>query len=191
MSLPTGPRAPMTSTHHFSRPALLADGARASVGLLLTVGPLVLLETAAVVTWALAGLSLLFAWFGARTLARHRSRVVLSPRGVDLVGPRPTSIRWAEIDDVRLGYFAPRRAQPKQGWMQLTLHDRTGQTLRLDSTLERFDDLLSEVHQVASSAGLDLDQTTASNFAALGLTEPPPDAKAPDPWPPDDDPRLR
>lgn len=169
MSPPPELPAAKTSTHRFNRPALRADGARASVGLALTLGPLVLLETATVVTWILAALALLFGWFGARTLIRHQSHVVLSPAGIDLFGPRPSSIRWAEVDQVRLAYFAPRRAQAQQGWMQLTLRERTGRTLRLDSTLDGFDDLLGEVERVARRADLALDPTTMSNLAALGF----------------------
>lgn len=162
-----GPAAP--STHHFKRGALLADGARAAAGLLISFGPLVLLETAVVVTWICSGLTILFAWFAGRTAVRARSRVVLSAKGIELLGPRPSAIRWEDLEEIRLAYFAPRRAQERTGWMQLTLRERTGSRLRVDSTLERFDDLLATVHRVASAADLPFDPATSSNFAALGL----------------------
>lgn len=169
MRTPCEPRAPATSTHRFNRSALLADGARAAVGLGLTLGPLILLDTATAVTWILGALAVLFGWFAARTLVRHRSRIVVSPDGVDLLGPRPTAVRWANVGEMRLAYFAPRRAQERQGWLQLTLREHGGRTLRLDSTLERFDDLLCQVYEIVRAADLPLDPTTSSNLAALGL----------------------
>lgn len=177
MSGPQAAPGSVVSTHRYSRPALLADGGRALLGLSLTLGPLVLLDTAAPVAWLLAALAALFAWFGARTLIRQKSSVLLSAEGIDLVGPRPASIRWAEVDQVRLAYFAPRRAQAQQGWLQLTLRERTGRKLRLDSTLEGFSDLLGEVRQVVERADLPLDPTTASNLAALDQ----PDGRGPVP----------
>lgn len=169
MSEVEDPQAPKTRTHRFRREALLADGARAVFGLLITLGPLIMLDTAVVVTWVCVVLALLFAWFGGRTLIRLKSRVVVTPEGIDLVGPRRRSIRWRDLEEVHLAYFAPRRAQPGHGWMQLTLRERPDSTLRLDSTLERFDELLADVHRMALAAGLPLDPTTSSNLAALGL----------------------
>lgn len=160
----------MTSTHRFDRQMLLADGGRAALGTALTLGPLILLETALVVTCLLAVLGLLFVWFAIRTSIRWRSRVVLSVGQIGLEGPRPRTIRWQDLESVRLAYFATRRGREQRGsgWLQLTLRGPQ-RALRIDSTLERFDELLAQVHRVVLARGLPLDPTTAGNFAALGL----------------------
>lgn len=167
------------STHHFDRRMLLADGGRAAVGTALTLGPLIMLDTAPVVTWLLAALALLFIWFAIRTLIRWRSRVVLSAGQIGLEGPRPRTIRWQDLQSVRLAYFAVRRGreQRQPGWLQLTLRGGPRRGLKIDSTLERFDELLAQVHRVALARDLPLDPTTAGNFAALGLGTPDPESE--------------
>ena len=121
--------------------------------------------------WGIPLLTLLFAWFGARTLVRHLSRVELTASRIALEGPLPRSVAWEELREVRLAYFAPRRAH-RRGWLQLTLRGRSRRPLRLESTLDGFEEVLRRVGQVAAGRELPLDPTTASNFAALGMELP-------------------
>jgi hypothetical protein len=156
------------SMHQFDRPSLYLDYTRAAFGLAVTAGPLLLLDLLPVIAWPFALLALLFAWFGVRTLVRHLSRVELSASRIALEGPLPRSVAWEELREVRLAYFAPRRAHGR-GWLQLTLRGRSRRPLRLESTLDGFEDVLRCVRQVVATRELPLDPTTASNFAAVGM----------------------
>ena len=160
------------STHHFARSAALADGGRAVVGAALTLGPLLLLETAPAVSWIFAALALLFVWFAVRTLLRHLSRVEISAAQIALQGPRSRTVRWQDLEDVRLAYFANRRGSEQRrqpGWLQLTLYGKPDGRLRIDSTLDGFEQVLAQVHRVVRARDLALEPVTAANFAALGL----------------------
>jgi hypothetical protein len=147
---------------------LYADYLRAGFGLALTAGPLLLLDVADALALVLGTLALLFAWFGARTVLRHLSRVELSQHGVALRGPVARRVPWADLDRIKLAYYAPRRARD-QGWMQLTLHAGDGAAIRLDSTLTGFDQVLAQASRAATANALPLDAATHANLAALGL----------------------
>jgi hypothetical protein len=69
---------------------------------------------------------------------------------------------------MRLAYYAPRRAQ-QDGWLQLTLRGRSGPAIRVDSTLDGFDDVLRRATGAAARNELSLDPATQANLAALGL----------------------
>jgi hypothetical protein len=160
-------------------PTLYADYARAAAGLGVTLGPLLLLDVAYPVGALLVPLGLLFAWFGMRTVARHLSRVELSGTAIALRGPLPRRLAWGELERMKLAYYAPRRARD-DGWLQLTLRGAGGRSIRLDSTLVGFDQVLGAASRAASAKELPLDAATHANLAALGLAasggrdEPPP-----------------
>lgn len=174
------------STHHFARASLYADYGRAGIGVSLTFGPLVLLDPTPILAWVFAALALLFAWFGVRTLIRQMSRVEMGTQGIALIGPRPREVGWDQLQEVRLAYFAPRRArrareptraEREEGWLQLTLIGDDGRRLNLDSTLSDFADVLDRTHRVVRSRDLPLDPATMANFAAVGLAADDPDLR--------------
>ncbi len=150
--------------------ALYGDYLRATVGLVLTAGPLLLLDLADGVALLLATLGLLFAWFGARTVGRHLTRVELSSNAIALRGPSARRIAWADLDRIKLAYYAPRRGHA-QGWLQLTLRSPEGGTIQLDSTLAGFDQVLDQASRAAWAKALPLDAATQANLAALGLDQ--------------------
>lgn len=150
---------------------LYADYVRVGFGLALTAGPLLLLDLAWVVAALLATLGLLFAWFGVRTMLRHLSWVELSAEGVTLCGPIERRLSWSQLTRLKLAYYAPRRAR-EDGWLQLSLRGATGATIRLDSTLSGFDQVLRRARQAARARGLPLDPTTEANLAAVDLDAP-------------------
>jgi hypothetical protein len=147
---------------------LYADYGRAALGLGVTLGPLLLLDVAFPLIALLAPLGLLFAWFGLRTAARHLSRVELSGSAIALRGPLPRHLAWGELERMKLAYYAPRRARD-DGWLQLTLRGAGGRSIRLDSTLAGFDQVLDAASRAASARELPLDAATHANLAALGL----------------------
>ena len=67
---------------------------------------------------------------------------------------------------MRLDYYST-RADREEGWMQLRLRDAR-RTIRLDSDLEGFDELVRAVAEEASRRGLALDAASLSNLKALG-----------------------
>jgi len=148
--------------------ALYPDYLRTAFGLAVTIGPLLLLDLAGVVAALLAGLGLLFAWFGTRTVVRHLSRVELTGDAISLCGPAPRRLAWRDLERMQLAYYAPRRSRD-DGWLQLTLCSAGGRPIRLDSTLSGFDRVLGEASRVARAKALPLDAATHANLFALGL----------------------
>jgi len=152
---------------------LYGDYARACAGLLLTGVPPLLLNMNLWVGLPMAGAAALFALFGARTAQRHATIVEVDEGGIVAHGPLGGSIRWEDLAYVRLNYYSTRRDRGL-GWMQLTLKSSAGKssagaTVRLESSLEGFDDIAEQVVEAARSRGIRMTDTTISNFAALGI----------------------
>jgi hypothetical protein len=152
----------------YSAASLYPDYLRTGFGLAVTLGPLLWLDLAGAVAALLAGLGLLFAWFGTRTVVRHLSRVELSGDAILLSGPVPRRLAWSDLERLKLAYYAPRRSRDA-GWLQLTLSGPGGRPIRLDSTLSGFDQVLGQASRVARAKALPLDPATDANLAALGL----------------------
>jgi hypothetical protein len=175
------------SRHHYPASALYADYLRVAIGLALTLGPLLLLDLATPIAWLLAALAVLFVWFGLRTALRQLSAVELSPQGIALRGPFGRSLAWDELARMKLAYYAPRswssarrrgrqhergeRDEGPRGWLQLTLQGRRGRPVRVESTLEGFDQVLRRAMAAVARQQLSLDPTTTANLAALGLDQ--------------------
>ena len=155
--------------YRYPATTLLPDYLRVAFGVAITAVPLLALDVARGVAVLLAGLALLFLWFGVRTAMRHLSWVELSPAEIVLCGPIRRRLPWQEIRRVQLAYYAPRRAR-QDGWLQLTLRGPNGRAIRVDSTLDGFDDVLRRATGAAARNELPLDPATEANLAALGLT---------------------
>lgn len=159
------------SHHHYPATALYPDYLRVAFGLTLTAGPLLLLDLAAVPAGLLGGLALLFGWFGMRTGMRQMSSIELSPEALTVHGPLERRLAWRQLERLKLAYYAPRRARDG-GWLQLSLRAAAGQPIRMESSLDGFDQVLRRAVTAAAANGLELDPTTQANLAALGLAQP-------------------
>jgi hypothetical protein len=173
------------SRHHYPLSSLSSDYLRVAVGLALTLGPLLLLDLAAAIAWLLAGLAVLFVWFGLRTGIRQLSAVELSPQGIAVRGPFGRYLAWDELTGMKLAYYAPRswsgprRREPEhergerdarqRGWLQLTLQGAHGRPIRVESTLQGFEQVLRRATATAACRQLIFDPTTTANLTALGL----------------------
>ena len=155
------------SEHRYPSATIWADYLRAAGGLVLTLGPLLLLDLASVLAPLFAALAFLFAWFGLRTAVRQASRIELSPDGIAQRGPIERHLRWHELSRVRLAYYGPRRAR-ERGWLQLTLKGGRRGAIRVDSTIDGFDRVVREAQAAALALDLPLDDATSSNLAELG-----------------------
>ncbi len=131
---------------------------------------LALARAGPVATTILASLAALFALFGIRTALRHATRIDVSETGLRASGPLAAAIRWAELDRLKLAYYSTRRDR-RDGWMQLELKG-DGATIRLDSRIAGFNDLVERSALAAAARGVELSAATAANLEALGIKSP-------------------
>jgi hypothetical protein len=155
------------SEHHYPRRVLTAAYARAGLGALMTGGPLALVAVDTAVGIVLAVLAALFLAYGAHTWLRHRTRIVFDDDVIRSVGPIGRSLPWRELSNLRLKYYSSRR-DGRNGWHELDLRGRGG-TIRIESTLEGFREVLARSVREAERRGLELNPTTRVNLRPFGL----------------------
>jgi len=148
--------------------AVASDYARAAVGLGCTGTPLLLAELPGVAVGILGLLTGLFGLFGLQAGLRQRTRIEMSERGIS-AEPLGTRIDWSDIRTLRLAHFSVRR-DGREGWMELKLRGEGG-TVRVDSRLEGFVEVVARAALAAYAARLSLDAATRSNLAVLGVAE--------------------
>ena len=156
----------MTRYRHTIR-TIAPDYLRAGVGLALTAGPIFVVPTADPVSWTLMFLTFLFAVYAANVVLRHASVVELGETGISIVGPLPRSLRWQDLQEMRLKYFSTRR-DGAHGWMQLVLKGSDAK-IRIESTLGGFTDIVGRAAQATNDEGLNLSSTTLGNLELLGV----------------------
>jgi hypothetical protein len=158
-------------THHaYPGSAMTGDYLRAAAGLFPAAAILVYAQLGPVAAALTAGIAALFAAFGLRTALRHATRLEANETGLTLSGPLSTTIRWAELDRIKLAYYSTRRDR-REGWMQLDLHAGAA-AIRLDSRLDGFDHLVERSALAATARGIALSAATAANLRALGISNP-------------------
>jgi hypothetical protein len=165
------------TSHRYPVGSLTGDYLRAAFGLAFVTPPLVLLSLNATVAALLAILALLFLVFAGRTLLLQLGVIEVTETEIRSGGPFAVRIPWAELDGLKLAYFAtgPRATrgaiQPpreRSGWMQLAL--RAGHSkLKLDSRIEDFGKIVARAARAARQRSLPLSPSTDANLAALGL----------------------
>jgi hypothetical protein len=156
------------SRHRYPRSHLVAEGARSAVGLALTVGPIVLLDPIVAFAVPLYAGAALFALAAARTWMRHQSVLEVDDAGLRLLGPWPADIPWTELRDVRLRFFSTRRDR-ERGWMQLVVSGKA-RSIRLDSTLTGFSDIVSRAAIEAVQRRIPLSSATLENLRGMGIS---------------------
>jgi len=153
--------------YRYDRRTLVADYVRAGIGALLCLGPLLVVEGAAVMVYVLGALGALFLVFGARTALRHMSAVELSTEGVRVLGPWPRSLAWRHLDGMKLAYFFTGRTKAK-GWMELKLRGG-GTGIAFDSSLDGFDAVVAAALHAARANDVVLSPVTRANLDAMGF----------------------
>ncbi len=153
--------------------SIAADYARAMFGAVACFAPPVLVDVAAVLAWILVAVGALFVAFGLRTMLRHLTVYELSPEGMKATGPLGATVSWKDLTAINLAYFQtrPRRkiiARSPGGWMELTLREGR-KAIKIDSSLEGFDDVVGEAARVARERELTLNPVTLANLAAMGF----------------------
>ena len=147
--------------------AMLGDYARAAAGFVPTAAALAALPVDLTAATVLGGFAALFGVFGVRTALRHGTSIEISDTALNASGLRPASIRWSELDRMRLAYYSTRRDR-RDGWMQLDLRSGWAK-MRIDSRIEGFTELVRASARAAEMRGLALDSATSANLEALGV----------------------
>lgn len=157
---------PAAMTYRYPWQAMVPDYARAVIGTTCTAAPLALMELPVAVAGVLAFLAAIFALFGVQAALRHATRILVSPRDIRALplGPR---LDWERLTRLKLAYFSVRR-DGRRGWMELKLRG-DGRTLRIDSRLDGFAEIVDRAARAAGEASLALEPATLSNLANLGI----------------------
>ena len=155
------------SRHAYPTSAMLGDYIRAAVGFVPTVAGLAAMPLGVGAEIVLGGFAAIFAVFGVRTALRHGTLIEMTEAELRASGLLRASISWSELDRMKLAYYSTRR-DGRGGWMQLELHSGRS-TLRVDSRIEGFTDLVQASARAAEMRGLPLNASTSVNLQALGL----------------------
>jgi hypothetical protein len=159
----------VTSPLRYSWQSLFPDYAGGAIGIALTLGPLTLVNPAEPVAWVLGAAAALFLVYFGRTVCRQLTHIELDETGIRARGPLGAAIRWEDLRSLRLDYYSTRRDR-EGGWMQLRLRD-THHTIRVDSELEGFVDLVRAVVLEVRRRGIGMDEPTRVNLEVIGLAE--------------------
>lgn len=158
------------TVHRYPRPALLGDYARSAAGLSVGLGVLVSVPTSPVIVAIFGGLTALFLVFALRTVQRHVVQVAVTEDGIAAAGLVTRALRWEALERLTLRYYGTRRQRKEggSGFMQLSLRGG-GVSLRLESSIDGFDQIIRQAAQAARRKGLALDPASAGNLLGLGI----------------------
>lgn len=154
-------------TYRYPWRSMLPDYVRAALGMVCTVAPLALMDLSVPVAGVLAFLALIFILFAAQAVCRHATHILVSERDIR-ARPLGGRIAWDSLTRLRLAYFSVRR-DGRDGWMELKVQSGR-RTLRIDSRLHGFSEVVRQAAAAAKHACLELDTSTLSNLATLGIS---------------------
>ena len=155
------------SFHRYPFGALVGDYGRTALGLVLTLGPLIVTTPLVVVTVILAALAALFFAYGIRTVIRHCTAIGVSDKAMEARGPLGMRLAWQDVRGFSLRYFSTKRDRTG-GWMQLKVRGRF-RAIRVDSSIDGFEAILSTAARAVRAHGLKLDPSTVENLRARGV----------------------
>ena len=162
------------SVHSYPANVQRSDMIRGGVGLLLTAGPLIVLPMHWIVALLFGAAAILFAVFTARIVQRALTHYEFGEQGIVARGPMGVAIAWDDLDALKLQFFSTRRDR-RHGWMLLVLKSGN-RTLKLESTLNGFDQIVDHAAEIAKAKRLVLTDATTNNLLAMGapVAEDPP-----------------
>jgi hypothetical protein len=112
---------------------------------------------------------LLFALFLARTALRQRTGYVLAADTLCAIGPVGALVEWNRLDRLKLSYYSTKRDRT-EGWMQLAVGSAGGRTIKVDSALEGFYDIVERAAQAAEANRVELAAATRANLRSMGIS---------------------
>ena len=104
--------------------------------------------------------------FTARIVQRVFTRYESGDQGIIAHGPLGAAIAWNDLNGLKLKFFSTRRDR-RDGWMMLILKDGK-HTLKLESTLTGFDEIVDRAAEIAKAKRLALTDATTNNLLAMG-----------------------
>lgn len=152
--------------HRYPWRSLVPDYVRAIVGMACTGGPLVLASLPPLAGLVLGVLTAIFLVFGIQAVLRQVTTILVNGRGIRAL-PFGARLDWDRLTRLRLAYFSVRRDR-RAGWMELKLGSGR-RTLRIDSRLEGFVDVVRQAAAAADRERLALEPATLSNLSDLGI----------------------
>jgi hypothetical protein len=150
---------------------LVTDYLRALAGLAVGVAVLAAVPPSFAILGVFGSVTLLFAYFGLRTLNRQFLRLAISEEGLVASGFGSRALSWQALEGLRLRFYGTRREGRRGrggGFMQLKLRAE-GISLTLESTLEGFEAVTRRAAEAARRNGLALDAASATNLGELGI----------------------
>jgi hypothetical protein len=153
----------------YPRQTLWADYIRAAAGTALCAVPLLALDVNRWLAMVFGAGLLLFGAFFVRTALRQRTRYVLSTDTLCADGPAGALVEWNRVDRLKLSYYSTKRDR-SGGWMQLSVGSTGSGTVRVDSSLDGFYDIVEKAAQAAVAAGLELTPATRANLQSMGIS---------------------
>ena len=147
---------------------LTREVVKSGLGLAVCLGILIFLKPIVFITWVLAAISAMFAYYLYSQLMRFKVQFALDEEGLSRqAGGPPRRIPWSQMDNLKLHYYSHGR-RAKSGTLVLTLYQ--GKTkVKVDSTLDHFPTLLRTAASGARNKGLDMNPTTMENLEQLQL----------------------
>jgi len=159
--------APGTTRHIYPSSAMVGDYLRAAAGLVPTGLLFATVPIGTVAATVLGVFAAIFGVFGLRTVLRHGTSIEMTEDGLRTDGVSRRTIRWAELDRMKLAYYSTRRDR-RAGWMQLELV-ASGVKVSLDSRIAGFDQVVRRAADAAVARGLALNEATVANLESLGI----------------------
>jgi hypothetical protein len=153
----------------YPRQTLWADYVRATAGVVLCGAPLLALNVNRWLAIVLGAGFLLFVLFLARTALRQRTRYVLAADTLCADGPAGALVEWSRLDRLKLSYYSTKRDRT-EGWMQLAVGSAGSRTIKVDSALEGFYDIVERAAQAAEANGVELAVATRANLRSMGIS---------------------
>ena len=158
------------TVYRYPQRTLIGDYVRSAVGLGVGLGVLIVVPPTVVIVAIFGSITVLFLIFGFRTVQRHRVRVAVTSDGIWTAGLVTRSIPWQALDQLTLRYYGSRRQrrEGRGGFFQLTLRGG-GVSIRLESSIERFDEIVRQAAIAVQDNGVSVDPASAGNLLDLGV----------------------
>jgi len=153
-------------TYRYPWRAMLPDYVRALLGIACTITPLILMQASPLVAAVLIFLAAIFTLFALQAMLRHATHIRVSEEAI-CAWPLGARLAWNSLSRVKLAYFTVRR-DGRDGWMELKMQSGND-SLRIDSRLQGFSEVVRQAAAAASHACLQLDPSTISNLHTLGI----------------------
>jgi hypothetical protein len=153
----------------YPRQTLWADYIRAAAGVLLCGLPLLFLEVNRWLAAILVAGFVLFGVFLVRTALRQNTRYVLGSDTLCADGPGGGLVEWNRLDRLKLAYYSTKRDRTS-GWMQLSVGSAGRRTVKVDSSLEGFYDIVERAAQAAEKSEVELSLSTRVNLTSMGIS---------------------